>query len=140
MTSSTVEGTEASQPSSPLQEILDSLSKGDNTLLLTKQALTAGLANHEENYAVRESDLDVLITTLSEKDITTSTADVLLTAFYAGQDLVGASHNSMCFVLYKRYQDWFHKLKQPSDDNRQRIDSFIASQGKNKPFGNVMAL
>ena len=73
-------------------------------------------------------------TTRTMLDEEQCTADTLLTAFYAGQDLLLAGHVDLCLQLYKRYHVWFHKLKQPSDDNRARIDKMISSQGSIVPF------
>jgi SET domain/MYND finger len=66
------------------------------------------------------------------------TADSLLTAFYAGQDLLLAGHVDLCLILYQRYQTWFHKLKQPSAENRTRIDLLLSSQGRINPFANIL--
>jgi hypothetical protein len=66
------------------------------------------------------------------------TADSLLTAFYTGQDLLLAGHVDLCLMLYQRYQTWFHKLKQPSAENRTRIDLLLSSQGRINPFANIL--
>ena len=125
-----------------LQHTLTTVKAGDNTLVIIKRALTSCLANADKNgsFTVEESELRVILklicdtpsTTLDEEQCTT--ADSLLTAFYAGQDLLLAGHVDLCLLLYQRYYGWFHKLKQPSDDNRTRIDRLISSQGRNIPF------
>ncbi|CAB9501143.1 lysine methyltransferase SMYD2 [Seminavis robusta] len=71
-------------------------------------------------------------------DETCVTADSLLTAFFAGQDLLVAGHADLAIMLYQRYQEWFHKLKQPNEENRQRIDVLISSRGNTNPFANML--
>jgi hypothetical protein len=70
--------------------------------------------------------------------VETTAADVLLTIFYAGQDLLYSGNTQLCLLLYQRYQPWFHKLKQPSDDNRHRIDVFVSSNGRTNPFEEML--
>jgi hypothetical protein len=98
-------------------------------------------ANKGQQVIVPVDDLEHAVNMVCSRppvDETSVTADSLLTAFFTGQDLLLAAHFDLCLLLYQRYQSWFHKLKQPKDENRARIDVFLASRGSANPFANLV--
>lgn len=143
----TTASTEPSSSYTGLQNALVTMKDENNILVSIRRALQGSLSVAATNgsFDVAESELKSIIERIVEQPGValddaedaaqfTTTADALLTVFHAGKDLILAGHVDLCLQLYQRYQAWFHKLKQPSDDNRARIDLFLSSQGRIMPF------
>jgi hypothetical protein len=106
--------------------------------------LQSSLANmvHSGKVMVSQQELKQALSLVCSATTTADenfvTADSLLTAFFIGQDLLLAEHIDLCLILYHRYQAWFHKLKQPSAENRDRVDLLLSSRGGTNPFTNII--
>ena len=61
-------------------------------------------------------------------------------AFHAGQDLILADHKDLALQLYKRFEVPFRHWKGLSDDSRDKVKTFMDSDGKENPFGNYLLL
>jgi len=141
-------------PSSPssayhvLRDAMTAAHEESHPFCAIRNALAAALSSTNSlSFLVEPSALGSIIRMLCDSPKTSlenkqqsTTADSLLTAFYAGQDLLLAGDVDFCLQLYQRYQAWFRKLKQPSDDNRDRIDLFLSSRGRTIPFADIMML
>mgnify|MGYP005844766859 CR=1 FL=1 len=130
---------------SKLRKIIDQTANGDLTpYAKVESAILGSFANCQRTggtvqLQVSDSGLENIVhfACLIEPPVETTTADILLNVFYAGQDLILAGRTELCVLLYKRYHEWFHRLKQPSDHNRARMEVFLSSQGRINPFGKL---